>query len=130
MAKYIYSSLLELLQYWCRNKKRQSCSETFLLLHSKDSSSLNKTLGAALIGNIITYYTWDNRSRKTNNPTIVCLRCICFLRWNKEVQDLGSCNQEFSRSNRNQGLIKGVCDDYDTNIQSQNGFSNYSHSAD
>ena len=56
----------------------QSCSETLLLLLSKFSPSLNKTLFAGLIGNIIT-------TTVTSHPSmlqIVCLWCICFQQRN------------------------------------------------
>ena len=67
----------------------QSCSETLLLLLSKVSPSFNKTLFAALTGNIITTAVTSHPSmlqialglaaQEKKNPTVVCLWYICFL---------------------------------------------------
>ena len=61
----------------------QSCSETLPLLLSKVSPSLNRTLCASLIGNIITNAVTSHPSmlhialglfaREKKNPTVVCV---------------------------------------------------------
>ena len=68
----------------------QSCTENLLLLLSKVSPSLNKTLCGALVRNIVTTVVTSHSSmlqialelldRQKKNPTVVCLWCICFLR--------------------------------------------------
>ena len=111
----------------------QSCSEILLLLLSKVSPSLNKTLCAGLIGNIIT-------TAVTSYPSMLQI-ALGLLAREKKIQRLhafgasASCNEirryKISAAtttnflevklNSNQELIQGVCDNYDTNVTLLNG---------
>ena len=111
----------------------QSCGKTLLLLLSKVSPSLNKTLCAGLIGNIIT-------TAVTSHPSMLQI-ALGLLGREKKIQQLYSfgtsasyneirrykisaaANRNFLevKLNSNQELIQDVCDNYDTKVTSLNG---------
>ena len=112
----------------------QSCSETILLLLAKISPSLSNALCSALVANMIT-------SAITSNPSMLQIALGLLAREKKTIEQLyafrvsasydeirrykisAAASSNFSDLclDAEKGLIQGICDNYDTNISSQNG---------
>ena len=117
-----------------KNSIWQSCSETLLLLLANISPSLSKSLPSALLANIVT-------TAVTTHPSMIQIALGLLAREKKTIQQLyafgvsasydeirrykisAAATSTFSdlSLDAEKGLIQGVCDNYDTNISSQNG---------
>ena len=115
----------------------QKCSKTLLLLQPKVPPLVNETLCAALIGNIITTAVTSHpsmlqialgllaRAKKISHQLYVFGACASYDEIRRyKISAAETTNFSEVKLSDKKGLIQGVCDNYDTNVTSQNGFIN------